>query len=181
MNGVLVNKITRAIIQRGEYPRFDGAPIEGMDPTLEWLIDYEPFEGNSYDYDPRYYSILKTENSSASLGDHPNYAGVGQFLITYSLIKNDVANILNDLEAAENNANTTVMPITKQLKYIVIALNALRKLATGINLQSYETTVLTKVATFAGKIADNYNIAAQKEALINANQEPDLDNDWTTE
>lgn len=178
MNGVLVNKSTRAIIQRGQYPRIDGAPIVGMDPTLEWLIEYEPFPESDYDYDPRYHSILKTENASASLGDHPDYPGVGQFRVTYSLIKNQIASILNDLEAAENNANTGVMPITKQLKYIVIALNALRKLAQGINLQTYETTVLTKVNEYAGKIASNYSIAAQKQALIEANKEPDLDSDW---
>lgn len=181
MKGVKVNKTTREIIQRGEYPRFDGAPIVGLDPDIEWLIIYEPYTENQYDYDPRYYSILKHEDASVSLGNHPNYPGVGQFKVTYSLVKNTTAEILNSLEAAENNANVGVMPTTKQLKYIVIALNAIRKVAQGINLQSYETTVLTRVNNLANKIAANYSVAQQKETAINAGQEPDLDKDWTNE
>lgn len=181
MEGVKVNKQTREILQRGEYPRFDGAPIVGLDPDIEWLIVYEPYPQSQYDYDPRYYSILTTEDASVSLGDHPNYPGVGQFKVTYSLIKNSTVEILNSLEAAENNANVTVMPTTKQLKHIVIALNAIRKVAQGINLQSYETTVLTRVNEYANKIATNYSLKAQKESAINSGLEPDLDSDWITE
>lgn len=116
MDGVLIDKITREILQRGTYPRFDGAPIEDMDPGLEWLIDYIPYPEESYDYDPRYFKINRSENTSAGLGDHPDYPGVGQFLITFQLIKNNEEEILLALESAKNLANSSVMPYDVQLE-----------------------------------------------------------------
>ena len=175
---IKVNKQRREILERGNYPRIDGAPIEGLDPDIEWLIINEPFPESQYNYDPRYHSILRSESANTELDEHPNYPGVGQFLITYSLVKNQIAEILNSLEAAENNANIGIMPLTKQLKHIIIGINAIRKLSQGINLQTYENTVLTKISQYAGKIATNYTYAHAKETAINSGLEPDLDSDW---
>lgn len=185
MDGVLVYRASREIVKREDYPEISGLPIPGfgLNDTgmYEWLIvrniDLTPVR---YEYDPRYLSLFTEENKAAGV-EHPNYPGVGAFTITNSLVPTSVAERLNALESAENNANSTLMPTTKQLKHIVIALNALRKLIQGITLATYETTVLTRVAQYANKIASNYAVAKQKQTLIENNEQPDLDADWINE
>ncbi len=59
MEAVLIKKSTGEIIKRGQYPRLDLEPIEGLDPDLEWLFEYRPFVAP--DYDPRIYVVKVIE------------------------------------------------------------------------------------------------------------------------
>lgn len=164
MEGVLVYRQTREIIKRGAYLDINGVPISGFGladtgSTYEWLINYVVDSTPSgYEYDPRYFSVLKTEDKSAGI-EHPDYPGVGAFTITFSLEPTTIEDRLAALESAENDANYNVMPINKQLKHIVIAINALRRYVQGITLEQYEETVLGRVNVFANKIASNYAVA----------------------
>ena len=86
---VLIRKSTGEIIKRGLYPREDMALIDGLDPDLEWLLVYIPYEAP--DYDPRVFVLTTTE--SITTQPHPDYIHLNQFLVTYNTVKRDIESI----------------------------------------------------------------------------------------
>jgi len=180
IEGIRINRATRDVILRDNYPHITGAPIPGFEfggaGAEEWLIVVRHnYVGN---YDQRYYKIVISEDEVADRIEHPSYPGVGQWVIRQALVKRDTSEILDNLENAENLANESVYPPNKQLKMMVIALNAVRKLSQSINLQPYEVNVLQYWASMANKIVQNYLTKKNKEANIEF--EPDMDSDWIT-
>lgn len=179
---VLVERDTRAIILRGNYPRIDGAPVDGYGANdtgeQEWLIIHEPVALANVVFDNRYRRLQVTE--SATTTEHPLYPGVNQFMITYSTPKLEIPEILVNLEAAENNANHIAFPYEKQLKYLAVSINAIRKMQQDIPLQQIEQDILTKLANYVTALAANRSNALMMKQQIENSQEPDLDSGWVT-
>ena len=51
VQATLIRKSTGEVLQRGALPVADplNDTVPGLDPDLEWLIDYEPFAAPLYD------------------------------------------------------------------------------------------------------------------------------------
>lgn len=183
--GVKVNRATRQRVSvlGAPYPNIDGIPIPNFDLNgtgpEEWLIIWEPVDPSGIQYDSRYYQLLRTETAIA-LDEHPDYPGVGAYRITYTTPKLPIADILNNLENAENDANNQAWPIQKQFKIMAIALRAAYKSAIGLNLTGVEQSAFDLMQTYTAKLIDNYANAQAKKTLIEGNQEPDMDSGWTT-
>lgn len=182
MEAVKINRATRDVIERKAYPNLAGTPIPGFELNgtgpEEWLIvRYDSYQG---EYDSLYYEVVKNEDEVTDRIEHPDYPGVGQWVIHYRLQKRTNDEILINLENAENMANEMIMPSRKQLKFMLVTLRALiRKVLNNVTPTDIEVKAATYVMKAALKIEQNYQTRKNKEALIDT--EPDMESDWITE
>jgi hypothetical protein len=182
MEGIKINRATRDVIERKSYPNLIGSPIPGFEfggtGPEEWLIvKYDSYPG---EYDSLYYEIVKSEDEELDRIEHPDYPGVGQWVIHYRIQKRSNEEILINLENAENIANEMIMPSRKQIKFVMVTLRALiRKVLNNVTPTEIEVKAATYVMKAALKFEQNYITRKNKEALIE--QEPDMESDWITE
>jgi len=182
MEGVKINRATRDVIKRENYPNLEGLPIPGFEfngtNPEEWLIVvYDSYIG---DYDQRYKQIVFTEDEPADRIEHPDYPGVGQWVKHYRLQDLNTDEKLINLENAEQIANEQIMPGYKQFKFMMVALGALlKKVVNNVQPDANEIKAAGYVVRTANKILQNYVIRKGKEQ--NIEQEPDMDADWITE
>jgi len=171
---VLIRKSTGEIIKHALYPREDMQPIVGLDPDLEWLVKFEPYAAP--DYDSRIFVLNRIESITTT--PHPDYAWLNQYQITYSTTKRVIEEITINIENAEVEANTTMLPYTKQLKYTILALGVLFRNLDGMTLTAKEQLVKDKMLALATRVWKN---DAELQAKINeaiAGTEPNIDSGW---
>jgi hypothetical protein len=184
MDGIRIIRSDRSPVLRGQYPNIDGNPIPGFEfngtGSEEWLIVVK--HNYTGDYDPRYYQIIETEDAVSDRIQHPDYPGVGQWVIRETLVKLDLGLILNNLEDAENLANNKVMPTTKQIKNLTIVARALaRKILNNSNISNAEQKSIDYINNTGKKFLDNKQVRKDKKTLIEPplNEEPDMNTGWT--
>lgn len=182
MEGIRINRSTRDVIIRGQYPNLEGAAIPGFGfndtGDEEWLI----VKRNNYtgDYDQRYYKIETFEDTIEDRTEHPNYPGVGQWVIRQKLTKRDIDEILINLENEENFANEQVMPTRKQFKAMMVALRGLiRVVNSGATPSDLEIAAAEYCVKAGLKIEQNYQTRKDKAEIIDT--EPDMSSGWVTE
>lgn len=176
---ILVQKSTGDIIKVGVYPanfNSDGSlpPIDGLDPDLEWYINYEPFI--QPEYDPRVYilNIVKEILNTP----HPVYTNLNQYKITYVLVKRTVGEITLAIDNSEEIANQSVFPIEQQLKVLALGLGVLFRAVQRLSLNAKEIAIRDKVLQIATKIWQNDQILLNKKQAAQAGSEVDLDSEW---
>lgn len=171
---VLIRKSTGEIIKHADYPRIDMEPISGLDPDLEWLVKYQPYEAP--DYDSRIYILRTTE--SITTEPHPDYPHLNQYQITFSTVKRDAPEIITAIENAENDANSQVFPYIRQLKVLALGIGVLFRRVEGMTLTAKETAIKNKCMTIAMNVWKNHDAAKAKIDQVNAGLEPEIDAAW---
>lgn len=171
---VLIRKSTGEILKRSLYPREDMGTIDGLDPDLEWLLVYIPF--NVPDYDPRVFILNTTEEITTT--PHPDYSNLNQFLITYTTIKRDIVDIEYSLKNAENIANEGIVSQTDFNKLVLLALGVIIRYSKGQTLTQKEIDMMNKILSIAVKVwknDDNFQLLLNDYTLGN---EPNIDAGW---
>jgi hypothetical protein len=171
---VLIRKSTGEIIKHADYPREDMQPISGLDPDLEWLVKFWPFE--QPDYDSRIYILQTTEEVTAI--PHPEWAWLNQYRITYATVKRVADDIITAVTNAENEANSNVFPYEKQLKLMALGIGVLFRRVEGMTLTVKETAIKNKMLALAMNIWKNHDTMTAKVAEVTAGTEPNLDEGW---
>ena len=171
---VLIRRSTGEIIKRDIYPRLDMQPVSGLDPDLEWLLVYTPYEAPVYD--SRIYLLNQVEEVTQD--PHPDYAWLNQFRVTYSTTKREVTEIQTAVVNAENEANNGVFPYIEQLKILALGLGVLFRRVEGMTLTTKEIAVKDRVLALAVKIWKNDQTLRDKVAQITGGLEPNIDEGW---
>ena len=113
VKATLINKTTRELIEGRTsvvYPSGVIEPIESLNTSLEWLID---FKEDRPTYDPLTQKLLRTKEVTKI--PHPDYPLFSQYLISFDVIDLSTQDLedLEDLEA--NNKMTIYQEDGKQL------------------------------------------------------------------
>lgn len=180
MQAVLIKKNpdnSVEIIKRGEYPNIEMAPIEGLDPDLEWLLVYTPFV--QPDYDPRIYLLNQTEE--ITLTPHPDYPHLNQFKVTFNLVKRSQPDIETAVANAESLANESLLPYEARLKLLTLGVAVLFRKTEGLALTPKENVIKDKVVAIGTRIWKNDANAKAMISAIASGAEPDLDASWEKE
>ena len=160
------------------YPNVDPSePVVGLDPDLEYYAHYYPYD--IPDYDPRIFILNITQGPGSGINEyHPSYLNLKQWRFEYTTIKRTVDEQKIQVSNAEENANNLVFPHTKQLKYLALGIAVLNRKIDGITLTTKEETLLQRIHDKALKIWINDQNTIDKNALIDLDQEPNLDDGW---
>ncbi len=171
---ILIRKSTGEILKHANYPNEDGSSIIGLDPDLEWLAKYSPFD--SPDYDSRIYELVITD--SVTTDPHPDYPNLKQFKRTYQTSKRPDVDIIAAIQNQENAANEEMVSFQTKTKLNTIAINALIKQNLKLVLTTKEQDVLTEISAYAAQMWKN---DAEKEAKVKQvtdGLEPNIDEGW---
>jgi hypothetical protein len=149
--------------------------VVGLDPDLEYCVKRTPY--TIPDYDPRLTNLVTTQN----IGDFDSeYSNMHQWVITYSLQDRTAADKKISVDESESDANYSVFPTQKQLKYLTIAIALVDKKVSGLTLTTAQQSILNKLQDKALLIWQNHITANAKKALIDTELPVDLDSDWNT-
>jgi len=176
---VLVRKSTKQIIKEDVYPRADMQPVQGLDPDYEWLVKHVPFAEPPYD--PRIYIMATNLPDLASLElfeEHPNYAGLREYKITYSPERRPNEEIIRSIENAEKEANNVVFSEAVHKDELAFMINAVHKDAKGYDLSVSEQDVIDKMAIVTVNLAKNLDTKENKIAQVEAGLVPNIDLGW---
>jgi hypothetical protein len=176
---VLVRKSTKQIIKEALYPNADMSPVQGLDPDYEWLVKHVPFA--EPDYDSRLYimqMVLPDMTALDSFIEHPSYAGIREYRITYNPNKRPDAEIILSIENAEKEANNGVFSEAVHKDEFAFMLNSVHKDAKGQALNAAEQDQIDKLAIVTVNLAKNKDAAAIKIAQVVAGNEPNIDLGW---
>lgn len=174
---ILVDKDSGKIIKHNTLVNADEPPKK-LAPNLKYYIYYQPHEAP--DYDPRYFT-LNTIKDMKDGTPHPEFPDYDQYLISFSTTKRPNEDIKASVQNAENAANNEILPFPEQLKTIILAVGVLARQAEGQNLNPKEQKALNKAKRIAVRVWKNDAKRAEKEAEIEAGNEPDLDEGWESE
>lgn len=176
---VLIQKSTKMIIKHDLYPRADMQPVQGMDPDYEWLVKNIPFAEPPYD--PRIH-IMTTQlpdlNFLFDFQEHPLYAGIREYRITYSPEKRPNEDIIRSIENAEKEANNMVFSEAVHKDQMAFMLNSVHKDAKSLELTAEEQDQIDKLSIVTVNLAKNKDNAAILIAQVIAGQEPNIDQGW---
>lgn len=176
---VLIRKSTKEIIKHDLYPREDMQPVQGLDPDYEWLVKYIPF--NEPDYDSRIYIMvtnLPDLNLLTNFQNHPDYAGLREYRITYSPEKRPNEDIIMAIENAEKEANASVWSESVHKDETLFMINSVRKEAQNITLTVEELNHIDKLSTINVNLAKNLDTKNNKILQVTNGQEPNIDEGW---
>jgi hypothetical protein len=150
-------------------------PIAGLDPDLKYYVKVQPY--SPPEYDERYYTLnqINTITDTAPAGFHASF---GQYVTTFTTSKRTAAEIKEAIDNAERQALTQLCNTEKQLKLTLQFIGSLDRKVAEQSLTTRESTALNELAALHVKVSQNADIAAQKKALVDIGQEPDLDADW---
>lgn len=178
---VLIRKSTKQIIKHADYPKADLSPfaLGEIDPDYEWLIKNTPFSEPSYD--PRVWimtTILPDLNFLGDFIEHPLYAGIREYRITYEPIKRPNEDIIRSIENAEKDSNNLVFSEAMHKEEVTFMLNSVHKDAKNITLTTAEQTQIDKLALVTVAMAKNKDNAEILIAQVTSGLEPNIDLGW---
>ena len=176
---VLVRKSTKKIIKESNYPNDDMQPVQGLDPDYEWLVKHIPFVEPPYD--PRIYIMVTNFpdlNFLENFEEHPQYAGLREYRITYSPERRPDADIIRSIENAEKEANNGVFSEAVHKDAIAFMVNAIHKDAKGYDLTVDEQDQIDKLALVTVNLAKNADAKELKVAQVVAGEVPNIDLGW---
>lgn len=174
MKAVVLRKSTGEILNYDYNVADPTKAISGLDPDLEVLLYYTPYE--KPDFDNRIHKLVETHEVTEIA--HPDYSLYNQYLVTYSTEKrtNDELNLA--VENAESFANSDLMPQNKLVKLISLALAAVIRELNGVTPGAREEAVKDEMVARAIKMYKNDEELQRKLQQIIDNVEPDLDAGW---
>jgi len=178
---VLIRKSTKQIIKHAPYPKADLSPFaEGeIDPDYEWLIKNIPFAEPNYD--SRIWimtTVLPDLNFIADFIEHPQYAGIREYRITYEPVKRPDEDIIRSIENAEKEANNLVFSEAVHKDEMAFMLNSIYKDAKSLELTTEEQSGIAKLSSVTVALAKNKDNTAILTAQVVAGQEPNIDLGW---
>lgn len=178
---VLIRKSTKQIIKHADYPKADLTPfaVGEIDPDYEWLIKNIPFAEPSYD--SRVWvmtTVLPDLNFIADFIEHPQYAGIREYRITYEPVKRPNEDIIRSIENAEKEANNLVFSDAVHKDEIAFMLNSVHKDAKSLGLTAEEQTQIDKLSLVTVALAKNKDNTAILTAQVIAGLEPNIDLGW---
>jgi hypothetical protein len=182
MNGVLIKWIDKAagtydVIRYAQWPAMDLDLVLGNDIPYEWFM---PFEANTApDYDPRLW-ILNSTTGPSEL-PHPEHPVHKQWRTEFALEKRSMAQILISVKEAEANSNAALMNSSEGIKTLFLSGTVQEKLLKGIELTAEDQAVLDRRNEMSVKITQNAARAAELILLVEAGNEPNLDEGWQTD
>jgi len=154
-------------------------PITGISHDYELVCEYEPY--NMPVVDTRLINIITTQSYLDA--PHPVYPALKQWLKVYSTedIPADIKKLAVDNK--EDEANETTSPSPKRIKYIILAMDNIIKLTcsdykNSSLINDKKKKEITIIKQIADKIRANSKTKDDKNALIDAGINPDLDSDW---
>lgn len=170
----LIRISTGEVLQRGLLPVAPAEPVPGLDPDLEWLIDYEPFAAPLYD--SRVYALQTTMDATAT--QHPTYPLYHQYLITYATVRRPVNEIKDHIVNAERNE------LMRHVDYIdklcILGLAILFREVQGLTLNQQEQALRQRIIRNAQKIFANHQRRRQLENEAAQLRPLDIDAGWST-
>jgi hypothetical protein len=174
---VLIRISTGQILQRALYPRDDMGPIVGLDPDLEWCVARTPFPAP--EFDPRYYSLVQTEQRSAP--PDSEFAHLHGWVRTFTTQKRATPEILTSVENKEREQLNVHVREVEALKLCILGMAVLFQEVQGLTLNGRQTAIKNRVLQAAVKVWQNHDRAGEITTQVNANQEPDLEAGWASE
>jgi hypothetical protein len=174
---VLIRKSTGELLKRAPYPRADLAPVDGLDPDLEWCIVREPYPAP--DYDPRYYSLVTTEQRGA-VAD-ATFPHLHPWLITHATQKRAELEIATHVDNKERAELDRHLKEVEQLKILALGVGVLFRRVQGLTLTAKEQAIADRCTALAVKLWQNHARAQEIKTQITAGQEPDLEAGWASE
>jgi hypothetical protein len=178
---IIVDKSTHSVvINRIDIPdetaqSWVTSILQSLDPSIELLAKNEPYARPTND--ERISTVTQIEGYVDTT--HPLYTQIKQWQLTYNVSAksvDDISLVIDDLEAA---ANQSTIPVEKQLKYSVLALEYLyASLVDKRALTNKEQKIVDKFRKQAGKVATNHQVKLDKNNVLKAGTTPDLDSNW---
>ncbi len=170
----LIRIATGEVLIRGLLPVAPTEPVPGLDPDLQWLIDYEPFAPPLYD--SRVF-LLQTTMDITVL-DHPTYPLYKQYRITYATVRRAVNEIKEHIVNAERNE------VLRHVEYVdkmcILGLAILFREVQGLTLNQTEQALRTRIIRNAQKIFANHQRRRQLETEAERLHPLDIDAGWST-
>jgi hypothetical protein len=168
----LIKISTGEVLKRQLLPGNPNEPIPGLDPDLEWLIDYEPFGPPLYD--SRVYTLQTTMDAMAEA--HPEYPLYNQYLITYDTIRRAVE------EVKEHVINRERTELGRHVDYVqkltVLGLAIIFRQLDGLQLTPTEQAIRNRIMRNAQKLFTNHQRRRQLEQEAEQLQPLDIDAGW---
>ena len=176
---VFIRKSTKEVLIEGVYPRADMTPIEGGDPDYEWLIKYTPYVEPPYD--SRIFTmkdILPIGEGLLTCPEHPLYAGLKAYTLTFEPVKRENADIIRSIENAQKEANNLVNNEAVHKDEFAFMMTSIYKDAKGQILTIEEQDKIDKLLLMNVALAKNADAAENKIAQVNANVPVNIDEGW---
>ena len=171
---VLIRKSTQEILKENAvYPAENMAPIDGLDPDLEFLIKVTPYA--QPDYDSRIFVLQTTKEITSD--PHPDYPHLNQFKTLFDTEKRSNAEIIVQIENAKQLANQALfnedMP-----GFMVGVQEALNRKSEGLQLTQSEIDLLDKNSSISVKISQNAENAENLKSILLSGGTPLIDEGW---
>lgn len=174
IQATLIKKSTGDILIRGALPVDPTNEVPGLDPDLEWLIDFQPFAAPLYD--SRIFVLVTTQSVTAI--PHPDYPLYNQYLIEYSTQRRNVGEIKTSIINKERTELTNHIDYMEKLA--ILGLAVLFRTTQGAVLNNKEQAIKKRVLDTAQKLWANHARREQLIAEIEQLESPDLDAEWAT-
>lgn len=174
---VLIRKSTGEELIHTVYPRADMEPIVGLDPDLEYLIKFKPY--NEPEYDPRIFILVQED--AITTEPHPDYPHLNIYKTTYRTEKRSEEEIEFHLKQAQRVADDAVFRSQEQMTSSIRLLSILDRKAHGVALKPDEVSDLEALRTMRVKIDKNEDNYQTKKVLLQAGIEPEIDAGWEKE
>jgi hypothetical protein len=177
MEAVVVKKSTGEVINYNYNVLDPSQPIQGLDPDLEVLLKYTPYD--MPDYDSRIYKLVVTEEITTT--PHPDYSNYNQFRKTYATQKRTNEEISLAVQNAESLANEQLISTNERLKLLALGLASCIRRLNGVNWSKREVTLTNNIVNKAIKMFRNDEELQRKLDQIAAGEEPNLDEGWESD
>jgi hypothetical protein len=168
----LIRKSTGEVLKRSLLPGDPNAPIPGLDPDLEWLIDYEQFAPPLYD--SRVYVLVTTLDATAEA--HPLYPLYNQYRIAYDTSRRAVDEIKEHIVNRERTEMQRHVDFMNKLALAGLAI-IFREMG-GLQLTPTEQQIRGRIIRNAQKMFVNHQRRRQLENEAEQLQPLDIDAGW---
>jgi len=180
---VLINKNTKKIVKKGDYPSLVVGNVPGLEDHLQWLIiriDEIPIYNENY---YRVVRVLPDLNNLDTFNEHPDYPGTGvkEYHIQYQTVKLDVLYIKEKVDDINIEKNDLLLNGSNRArKNMTLALRILIRKSNGAQIEVAEQVFLDNFLVKLNKILLNEVYATSLKEDIDNSLEPDITTGWET-
>jgi hypothetical protein len=151
------------------------SPSTGLDPGLEYFVTDIPYDIPEYDTRLVYIESTKT------MLDETDENGYRKWQITYASVDRTDEEKQISIEEEEVIQNTTILPTSKQIKYLLIYIALVRRESLGLTMTDTMTSFMDDVDAKALKVWQNNITASAKIKCLESGDEICIDEDWENE
>ena len=146
-------------------------PVIGIAPNSEILINRTPYSVPAYD--PRLKNLVISKDVSADFDSQfPDHR---KFETLYTLTDRTIEQKKIEIEKIEADANYSILPLNKQMKYMLLYMVALRLETKGLPVTARRQRLFNYIETKAVRINDNLILSETKKASLDNNEQIDLE------